>query len=59
MSMSSREEKVPHDQLNLRLPVKLHQDFKVEVTKRGKTESEVVRDYIVKYLAEATKPVVY
>lgn len=59
MSMSTRETKVPHDQLNLRLPEKLHRDFKVEVTKKGKTESEVIREFIAKYLAEASKPVVY
>lgn len=59
MSMSSREDRPPHDQLNFRIPVPLHKAFKIEVTKRGKTESEVIRGLIEKFVADATRPVVY
>lgn len=59
MSMSENQEKGPTDQLNFRIPVKLHKEFRLATVKNNTTESDVIRDFIAKYLADTNKPVVY
>ncbi|MDD5614974.1 MAG: hypothetical protein PHH85_02095 [Candidatus Methanoperedens sp.] len=57
--MSENTENVPQDQLNIRVPEKLHFDFKMAATKNRTTESALIRDFMAKYLADTNKPVIY
>jgi len=58
-SRESAKEKILYDQLNLRVSIKLHHEFKLAVVKKSTSESEVIRDFMQRYVSEVNKTVVY
>lgn len=52
MSIMSEKQEELHDQYNMRIPEKLHQEFKLAVVKNKTNRADVIRDFIKKYVDE-------